>query len=416
MSEPDVERCRRAARHMLQHPMTCAELQPDMFALVRKHEDQLDRWFTQRLGYRLHVTSTTARLFKSTVVPHRRPLRAVTGSRRPLSQREYTMLALVLAAVAAGPRVISLHDLILDVRKAAADANVAITEDSVDRRALITALKWMIEHGMAKELHEQLERYASDASADAVIEIDPDRVVLLPLPALARSETPEQLLDRTDRRAQSRQWMRAWLVENPVLYRDDVTEGEWSELRRRFGEEDVWLDEMFGLVIEARAEGVAAIDPEGRLTDRIFPATATVGHAALLLLDNLARAATPERFEVVVATVTALAATHRKIWSQDLIDNPTKLTNLILDLLVDMRLVRLDRLDRFDRSDSGRVETEGVVGPTGDEPGSFVQLLPAAARYAVEILDDDAAPVPPARRRQRAAAAKSADTRQESLF
>ena len=69
----------------------------------------------------------------------------------------------------------------------------------------------------------------------------------------------EELLERAEQRPPLRQWARAMLVEQPVLYRDDVTDEEWGELRRRLGEEERLLQEMFGLALEVRAEGMAAI-------------------------------------------------------------------------------------------------------------------------------------------------------------
>ncbi len=97
---------RLAARHLLQHPLTCSEHDPEMFTLVRRHEDELDRWFTQRLGYRLQVSSDTARLAKVGAGAAVRPLCTAAG--RPFHQREYVLLALTLAATVAGPAVISL--------------------------------------------------------------------------------------------------------------------------------------------------------------------------------------------------------------------------------------------------------------------------------------------------------------------
>ena len=69
MVERGTDALQMAARHLLQHPFTCREQHPDLFAVIRRHEQDLDRWFTQRLGYRLHVSSFTARLFKTTIVP-----------------------------------------------------------------------------------------------------------------------------------------------------------------------------------------------------------------------------------------------------------------------------------------------------------------------------------------------------------
>src|ERR1700721_925918 len=89
------------ARPLGQQPLTCMEHDPEIFRMVRRHEGELDRWFTQRLGYRLHVNADTARLFKDGCVPRRRPL--LTATLRPFHQLEYVLLALVLGATVAGP-------------------------------------------------------------------------------------------------------------------------------------------------------------------------------------------------------------------------------------------------------------------------------------------------------------------------
>ena len=281
--QADIER-RVAARHLLMHPLTCDEHDPSAFRLIRRHEAELSRWFTQRLGYRLHLDADTARLFKTGANITRRPLR--TGTGRPLTQLEYTLLALALAANAAGPSVISLRDLVDEIRSAAAEAEIDLAGDATERRALVTALRWMIDHGLADEMHEHIDAYAADDEADAVLRVRPDRIALMLVPATAGSESADELLERAERRSATRQWMRVRLVEDPVLYRGDVTDAEWNELRRRLGEEERQLDEMFGLVLEARAEGVAMIDPTGVLADRRFPATGTLSHAALLLIEQ----------------------------------------------------------------------------------------------------------------------------------
>ena len=349
-----VER-RVAARHLVQHPLTCQEHDPDAFRLIRRHEADLDRWFTQRLGYRLHVDADSARLFKTTRLVDHRPLR--TGGGRPLHQLEHVLLALVLASTAAGPAVISLRDLVDNVRSAAAEAAVELTGDATERRALVAVLRWMVDHGLATELHAQVDAYATDDTADAVLKVRPDRIALLPLPTLVGAPDAAGLLDRADRRSATRQWLRSRLTEEPVVYRGDLDEAEWGELRRRLGEEERILHEMFGLLIEARAEGVAVIDPTGALADRRFPATGTVGHAAVLLLDELGRAAdgapgrmpddrhalggdaAPDDHASVITAVAltahlaALAERNAKRWSKDLVASPAKLARQVIDLL-----------------------------------------------------------------------------------
>lgn len=344
--------------------MTCDEHDPSAFRLIRRHEAELSRWFTQRLGYRLHLDADTARLFKTGANITHRPLRTSTG--RPLTQLEYTLFALALAANAAGPSVISLRDLVDEIRSAAAEAEIGLAGDATERRALVTALRWMIDHGLADEMHEHVDAYATDDEADAVLRVRPDRIALMLVPATAGSESADELLERAERRAATRQWMRVRLVEDPVLYRGGVTDAEWNELRRRLGEEERQLDEMFGLVLEARAEGVAMIDPTGVLADRRFPATGTLSHAALLLIEQTStKGPAPIPYESVVAVVSELAVANASRWSRGYVERPDRLTRDVVSLLCDVGLADTDE-DSF-------------------------RLLPAAARFEPTIAAPGAA-------------------------
>lgn len=364
MSDPHLDAERRiAARHLLARPLTCAERDREVFALIRRHEVELDRWFTQRLGYRLHVDAETARLYKAGL-PLARPLRR--PGRRALHQRECVLLALVLATTAAGPAVISLRDLVDGVRSAAAQAEIPLPGDASDRRALVAALQWMIEHGLVVELFAQVESYASDEAADAVLQLRPERIALLPTPSLVGALSAEELLERAEQRPPLRQWARAMLVEQPVLYRDDVTDEEWGELRRRLGEEERLLQEMFGLALEVRAEGMAAIDPAGTLSERRFPAGGSIGHAALLVLDMLRGtvgpgAETVTSWPAFVGLIVELIERHGRGWSADLVQAPERLARQVADLLVAMRLVR----------------------HVGDGDTAGLALLPGAARFRI---------------------------------
>jgi uncharacterized protein (TIGR02678 family) len=136
-------------------------------------------------------------------------------------------------------------------------------------------------------------------------------------------------------------------------------------MRRRFGEESRYLEEMFGLVLEARAEGVAAIDIDGGCTDVSFPAGGTTAHAALLLLE-------------------ALTARHR-----DGADS------LVLDNEMQELLERYGRFWRKDVDpDSLRAEAVGLLSAMGVvtvEPDGRVRPRPVAARFApaVAVADPD---------------------------
>jgi uncharacterized protein (TIGR02678 family) len=351
-----------AARALLTRPWRTAEADRPLFLLIRRHAEQLDRWFTQRLGYRLVVGTDTARLVKSGHIPADRPLR--TPTQRPFTAREYTLLALVLAATAAGPDRISLRDLVLQVRSAAADAGITLDGATSERRALVTALRWLVERGVVRELDRSVTGYESDADADALLEVRNDRMALLPASALADARSADELLDRATDEGTGRAALRRRLVEDPVLHADDVPPEDWAELRRRFGEESRYLEEMFGLVIEARAEGASAIDIDGGCTDIAFPAGGTTAHAALLLVDVLTTRYRDGADTVALdGELRELLERYGRFWRKDV--DPDDLRGEAIGLLSAMTVVT--------------VEPDGRVRPR-----------PVAARFAPVVAVADA--------------------------
>ena len=357
MTSARIAEMREVARHLVRHPLVNIEDDPDMFTLIRRHHQELDRNFSQRFGYRLEVKLDSVRLYKPTVVT-RRPFTA-GSKKRNFKPREYTMLALGLAVMTSGQEVISLQHLVSAMRSAAVEAEVSQIEGShSDRTAVVMALRWLISRGVVEESHKTVGGYAKDSSADAILTIHYDRVKLLPLLALSSSGSVEQLLDRSDRSPKAR--VRSFLLEEPAVYREDLTESEWREYRNyRYREEPIF-EGMFGLTIETRAEGMVAIDEDGGMTDEHFPrGGGTKPQAALLLISQLAEA-DQEEFEwrEVVEVVRRLAEQHRRYWSA-LAAEPEQLARRAVEILVGHRLL--------------------------ESTGDTVRLMPAAWRYAVEV-------------------------------
>jgi uncharacterized protein (TIGR02678 family) len=349
-----------AARALLVGPWRTAQSDPAVFLLIRRHADVLDRWFTQRLGYRLVVQGDTARTVKTGHLPHDRPLRTHTD--RAFTGREYVTLALVLAATASGPDRISLRDLVLAVRSAAADAGLVLDTGAAQRHALVTALRWLIARGVVCELDRTVAGYESDEGADALLEIRNDRLALLAAPPLVGAGSPQELLARAEGERTGRAAVRRRLVEDPVLHADDLPTEDWAELRRRFGEESRYLEEMFGFIMEARAEGAAAIDVDGGCSDHVFPRPGTTPHAALLLLQALV---TRHREGADTATLDAetaeLVDRFGRYWSQEYVADPAALREAAVNLLAAMALVT--------------VRADGQVVPR-----------PAAARFSPQVV------------------------------
>jgi uncharacterized protein (TIGR02678 family) len=351
---------RTAARALLVGPWRTAEADGELFRSIRRHADTLDRWFTQRLGYRLVVGADTARLVKSGAIPSDRPL--LTTTDRAFTPQEYTALALVLAATAAGPDRISLRDLLLRIRSSAADAGVVLVESAGQRRTLVTALRWLIDRGVLRELDRSISGYESDGDADALLEVRNDRLALLAAPALSGSGDVDELLDRASTDSASRAALRRRLTEDPVVYAETVDPTEWAELRRRFSEEARFAEEMFGLRLEGRAEGVALIDADGGCSDVAFPAGGTTAHAALLLLTALTeRHRDGADGDALRAELAGLLDTYGPYWRKDAAAAPERLLAEVDALLRAMQLVRR--------------HGDGGLAP-----------LPAAARYEPEVV------------------------------
>lgn len=355
-----------ATRALLARPWRTAETDPELVALIRRHADALDAWFTQELNYRLVVTADTARLVKTGHVPADRPLRTVSASSRPFTSAEYTALALVLAATTSGPDRTSLRDLVNAVHSAAAEAGVVLDTDAASRRALVTALRWLIAQGMLRELDRGVAVYEHDADADALLEVRQDRMALLPTGAVVGAETPDELVDRARERGSAATAARRRLVEDPVVLAADLDPARFAELRRRAGDEGRRVEARTGLVLEARAEGFAALDVDGGCSDVAFPAGGTVPHAALLLVSELVYQFRPADdpdaipWASVREVLDELVGEHGRYWSKAALADRDRFAADVLALLVSMRLVA--------------VEDDGAV-----------RVLPPAARYLPDV-------------------------------
>jgi uncharacterized protein (TIGR02678 family) len=280
LSEIDAANVVRCARVLLRRPLLrVGGPDGDLLPLVYRHRAPLADLFTQTLGYRLVVQRQFARLYKAT--PGTDLPRTETG----LSPAGYAYLALTIAALTGAGRQVLLSRLVADVRAATVEAGIAATDDVADRRALAAALRQLLALGVITET----EGFLSEQLSEALITIDTDLLGQLLVGPLAEADSVDDLLALAARPGPRgvEHAVRRRLVEDPVtLYADlPAEQAEW--LRRRARRESALLERCFGLITEARAEGVAVTDPEDYLTDLIFPGASTVARIALLALPEL---------------------------------------------------------------------------------------------------------------------------------
>ncbi len=291
---------RRAVGLLLRRPLvTDQRPDPEVFALIRRHEAELRGWFREQLGYRLVVDPEQARLFKRRppdALP--RPVRTRYG--RAFDRRRYSLLCLVLAALERSEVQTILSVLAEEVKLLAAAVDGVAPLDlerSAERRCFVDAVRFLVELGVLRETDGDDTTFVRGGGGDVLYDVDSRRLARMlaaPVPpslaagpgALAE-ETYPPTEDGKNLRIRHRLMRR--LVEEPVLYFSDLDEDERAYLSWQRAYLIRQVEQWTGLTVEVRREGLAAVDAGGRLTDVAFPATSNVAHAALLFADELAQ-------------------------------------------------------------------------------------------------------------------------------
>ena len=266
-----------------------ASLDPELHRAVRRHEEEIARLFRNYLGYRLSTDSHTARLYKAGLGPRTgRPF--LRRDRTPFTPRDYTYLVLVCSVLLTTRSQVLLSAVASEVRQAASEAGIELGADNLpQRRALVHALRKLIEWGAVTEDAGSVTDYADDPTREALLWVERDLIRGLLAVALRDLDDPAELVrNASDVEAESvRRAVRRKIVENPVVMLADLTEPEAAWLRQSQRREAQILEESFGLELEIRAEGVAAFDPWDELSDVRFPREGTLGQASLLALAEL---------------------------------------------------------------------------------------------------------------------------------
>lgn len=389
----DEER-REAVRLLLRHPLV-SDRSPDPggFALVRRHAPELQKWFSEQMGYRLVVDPELARLHKRPA-PGARPRPLQTRTPRDFDPRRYALLCLVLAALERMEIQTVLSELADQVALLAASEeglrNLDL-ESRGERQAFVDVVRVLVDLDVLSLTDGEDTAYV-DRSGDALYDIHPRRLSQMlsaPVP-----EAPEALLregggtgrgdldvypdtDEGARRRARHRLMRR-LVEEPVLYLDQLEPGEREYLDATRHYLIGQVERFTGLRVEVRREGLAAVDPSGSLTDLAFPANGTVPHAALLLAGKLAERGRQARDGEPPAPETAVPwseleeltagwiSRYRRFWSKTYTEETDGPRRLTADAV-------------------GRLAAMGLVIPRSEG----VQPRPAMARYRPQGAGDE---------------------------
>jgi uncharacterized protein (TIGR02678 family) len=339
IDQADVVRC---ARVLLRRPLLrTGGPEGELLPLIYRHRTTLAELFAGVLGYRLVVERRFARLYKTG------PGHDATRGEPSLTPRGYAYLALCLASLTGIGQQTLLSRLVTDIRSAAKQAGIEVSDDLGELRAIASALRHLVSLGVLSET-EGTVSISGDSGAEALLTIDTTLLGQLVAGPLGVATTPTELVVLAARPGPRgvEHSLRRKLVENPVTHYADLTDEEAAWLRKRARQESRLIERCFGLVTEVRLEGVAVTDPEDYLTDVSFPGQSTVARVALLALPDLLAAGEPRdgwvavTVEQVTTVCDELVDAYPAAWSKLMVASLPKLADDVLHLLLSLGLAR----------------------------------------------------------------------------
>ena len=363
LTQQQEEERERALRALLMRPLI-ASGDPDL-ELVRRHAEYLRDWFGREAGWNLQVERQCARLYK-------RPATLTDATRgRPEFDRErYALLCLACAVLERAESQITLRALGERLLESAADPELEsrgfdyTLGSARERRALVGVCRLLLEVGVLARVAGDEEAYVNQ-SGDVLYDVH--RRVLARLPSgttgasLISATQPhldfdgrlaalndEYVPDSPEsRRTALRFRLARRLLDDPVLYHDELAAEERDYLASQRGPMAYRLAQATGLTAELRAEGLALVDADGELSDKHLPAVGTEAHATLLVAEYLARAAKADSAAIhslheLAAFLRDAADRYGRFWRKDAREPGAEmeLAREAVDRLAALRLVQ----------------------------------------------------------------------------
>ena len=362
---PAEERAQRRAalRALLAKPLLVAHADGETLVLVRRHLPELREWLNRETGWRLVADSETARLFKTTPELSDASHPARGHHKEPFGRRRYVTLCLALSALARADAQTTLGSLADDVLTAAAEPELAasgfaLTLDSrADRSDLVAVVRLLLGWGVLSRVAGDEDAFLS-AGADVLYDVrrpvlsvllsgirGPSVVTATAFEGRLAELTAEPVAESDELRNQAlRRRLTRRLLDNPVVYYDELDEGERAYLLSQRHAITRRIEEATGLVSEMRAEGIAMVDPEDELTDVRMPEQRTDGHVTLLVAEYLSQRE-QATLDELHAVVRRAAAAHKSYWRKGVTEPgaEAELLATALEKLTALRLVTVDR-------------------------------------------------------------------------
>ncbi|MGN8157947.1 TIGR02678 family protein [Salinisphaera sp. RV14] len=354
------EQRQRALRALLARPLMPAD--DRVFGLVRAHADYLRTWFARECGWVLRVERGHARLAKRAA-----DVNDASRGAREFNRNRYILLCLALAVLEREDVQITLARLGERLMVEALDSQLAASgfvfalDRQTERRDLVAVCRLLLALGIISRVAGDEQAYINQ-SGDALYDIHrpllagvlagdrgPSAVADAgTLEARLAALAADNLAEGEDaRRTALRHRLSRRLLDDPLLYLDELDTDEREYFLNQRGPMGRRLAEATGLAAEHRAEGTALVDARGELTDVALPQQGTDAHATLLLAEFLAarlRAGQsgPVPEAEVLAFMREAAREHRKYWRKAAQESGAErtLAAAALERLEALRLIR----------------------------------------------------------------------------
>jgi uncharacterized protein (TIGR02678 family) len=363
LTQQREEERERALRALLMRPLIAsgdADLE-----FVRRHAEYLRDWFWREAGWNLQVERQCARLYKRPAT-----LTDTTRGLPEFDRERYALLCLACAILERSESQITLRALGERLLESAADPELAsrgftyTLESARERRALVGVCRLLLELSVLARVAGDEEAYVNQ-SGDVLYDVHRRVLARLPsgtagaslisatqphldfdgrLAALNDEYVPDSL---ESRRTALRFRLARGLLDDPVLYHDELTDEELDYLASQRGPMAYRLAQATGLTAELRAEGLALVDADGELSDKHLPAVGTEAHATLLVAEYLARAATANAATIhslheLAAFLRDAADRYGRFWRKDAREPGAEieLAREAIDRLAALRLVQ----------------------------------------------------------------------------
>jgi uncharacterized protein (TIGR02678 family) len=416
----------RGIRLLLAQPLITERADPAGFDVVRRRREPLARWFDYTCGWSLVVEPRRgyARLAKiRSTADGSRPVRRLRSGRAPFDRRRYVLLCVTAAELLAVP--VTTIGLLADrvVQATAADPALPSfdTAGRAERMAFADVLKLLESYGVLTALDGATESFVESADAKVLYRVDATLLMRLPAAPIGasrlavpsgevslrfeellaglvrerrygggsivgdRGEAESAAVSETQRNLWLRHCVLRRLFDEPVLYRDDLTDDELAYVASPTGRQILRRSvEQAGFVLEERAEGFLLVDPDSLATDARFPDdSSTAKVAALLLLEQIQElpgGATPEQLVAIGSGLLRRFPRWAKAYQSA--DGAERLADDAVSVLRDFGLAHHVGDRTVLRPAAFRYRVAGTV--TRDQDSTGDPGDPAAARIAAE--------------------------------